>query len=55
MKRFKLRESVRQSQKMTKINNFLKMTNSVRNRNAVPIFFKKKDEKNKRTLNNLLS
>ena len=56
MKRFKLRESVRKSQKMTKIQNLLKMNHPVRNKqNAVPIFFRKKEEKFKVTLTNLLS
>lgn len=54
MKKFKLRESVRQNDKLLKINNFLKMTTTSKG-NAVPIFFKKKDEKFKITLTNLLS
>ena len=56
MKRFKLRESVRQSQKIARINNFMKINSSTRNRNnAAPIFFKKQGEKMKMTLTNLLS
>ena len=44
MKKFKLRESVRQSQKIAKINNFLKMnSNTYVKNNVAPIFFKKKE------------
>lgn len=55
MKKFKLRESVRESEKITKINNFLKMTGTPSSRNKpAPILFLN-DSKFKRTLTNLLS
>lgn len=55
MKRFKLRESVRETEKTTKINNFLKMANTPSTRNkAAPILFLN-EAKFKRTLTNLLS
>ena len=53
MKKFKLRESVRQNKKEMKINNFLR--NTMSKMTATPIFFRKKEEKNKVTLTNLLS
>ena len=56
MKKFKLRETVRESEKIVKINNFLKMANSPSLRNApAPILFNLNDTKYKRTLTNLLA
>lgn len=55
MKKFKLRESVRESEKITKINNFLKMTGTPSSRNKPAPILYLNDSKFKRTLTNLLS
>jgi len=55
MKKFKLRETVRETQKMLKMNNFLKMTSSVNFKsNAASIMFHRKEDKTKKTLTNIL-
>lgn len=56
MKKFKLRESMRQTEKVSRMTNFLKMANTTNYRNqAATIFFHKKDDKLKTTLTSLLA
>ena len=50
-----MRETARQTDRITKINNFLKMATTPKTPNAANIFFNVNSQKMKKTLTSLLS